>query len=390
VLVRKGIVYYYHGSLENAQDAFTDSLTLFQELENKPNLARAYNTIGAVYYAKGEFTQAIENYEQSLKMKKEIGNKQEIAITLNNLGAIFRDQGETEKAYTYLSKSIDLFTELGNDQYSVYNLMYLLLTSIDLDDIQKAEEYLSSIELIAHRNPNNKGIDHKYRLCRAIYLKTSSKDRNKGRAEEILSSIIKEEISDKEVVINAMVHLCDLLIDELRVTEDQSILKEIEQLTKQLLIFAKEQYSHSIIASTALLQAKLELLELNIEAAKRLLVQAELIAQEYGLKLLEQKISAEFDSLLNHEKDWIEAKGKPISFTELMDLAAIDDSIRIMVNKKKLQTPSFEIDEPVMLLIAKSTGISIYSKIFREFDLKSDFNEQLIGGFLSALNDFSD
>ena len=68
-----------------------------------------------------------------------------------------------------------------------------------------------------------------------------------------------------------------------------ALLDEINTLTIQLERMAKQQKSHTVLTETYLIQAKLSLLTLDMEKARRLLIQAELIAYENQLHDLSMK-----------------------------------------------------------------------------------------------------
>ena len=124
------------------------------------------------------------------------------------------------------------------------------------------------------------------------------------KAEEILSTIVEEEVVDHSLTVTAMIHLCDLLLFELKMTGEVEILDEVKSLTKRLFEIAKEQSSHSLLAETYVLQSKLALLEMNIEKAQNLLNQALLTAEDKGLRTLAIKIYSEKTSLDTQIEKW--------------------------------------------------------------------------------------
>ncbi|GAH55989.1 unnamed protein product, partial [marine sediment metagenome] len=60
--------------------------------------------------------------------------------------------------------------------------------------------------------------------------------------------------------IDAIIHLCDLYLIELRITNDPEIINEIQPYIRELLDIAKNQHMYLVLAETCLLQAKLSLL----------------------------------------------------------------------------------------------------------------------------------
>ena len=58
-----------------------------------------------------------------------------------------------------------------------------------------------------------------------------------------------------------------------------------------------------------------------------------------------------------------------------------------MIQKRVIEPPEVEDEEPVLLLIVSEGGKPIFSRLFIE---DQAFEDHLIGGFLSAFNSFSD
>ena len=61
-----------------------------------------------------------------------------------------------------------------------------------------------------------------------------------------------------------------------------------------------------------------------------------------------------------------------------------EDVIRL-VNKRTIDLPRFEDEEPVLLIIVYEGGVTIYSK---KFSQKEMIDEMFVGGFLTAIDSF--
>ena len=88
--------------------------------------------------------------------------------------------------------------------------------------------------------------------------------------------------------------------------------------------------------------------------------------------------------------DLEKARDQEISFTELSSLAQIDDSPMLLLGKQKPEMPKLTSEEPILLLMIADSGLSLFSKAFTKNDTSSEIDEQLLSGFLSAINNFSD
>jgi hypothetical protein len=66
----------------------------------------------------------------------------------------------------------------------------------------------------------------------------------------------------------------------------------------------KNMHSYSLIVETYIFQARLALLNLNLDGAQELLTQAQLFAEEKGLCTLGQKTSSVQDTLVRQVSKW--------------------------------------------------------------------------------------
>jgi predicted amidohydrolase len=123
------------------------------------------------------------------------------------------------------------------------------------------------------------------------------------------------------------------LLGELKDTGEEEIFKEIKKLTNQLLEIAEKQSSHSLLAETYLLQSKLALIELDMGQAKRLLRQAQSIAEDNGLIRLARAVTQERDSLQSQLKKLDSLMKQEPSKQEMIDLTNIDALLEQMIQK---------------------------------------------------------
>lgn len=380
-----GIISFYQGELDIALEFFLHSLPLFEQIEYKKQIAADLNNVASVYFQRGNIDDSLDYQRRSLAIKEEINHKVGIAISLNNIGELLILKGESTDAMEHLGQALTLFEDLGNDFYATHTLDTLVTLSTDLGVLDKAEEFLEKLKVIDDRN-ESANISQKRKVAEAIFLKTSSRAKNRGRAEELLTAVINEEVADHSTTTKAMIHLADLLLEDLRRTGEGEILEEITKLTVRLEQIATEQQSFSVLAQTNLLQAKLSLLKLDLSQAKQLFTQAELVATENDLRQIALKISVEHDKFLATEKTWEEAKTTQKSITDLLAISDLDDSITQMLTTKG-DTPEVEQEDPVMFTIIADSGLSIFSKTFESASRHLD--EQQLAGFLSAINSFS-
>ncbi len=136
-------------------------------------------------------------------------------------------------------------------------------------------------------------IYQRFRLCQVLLFKTSTRIRDRGKAEELLVELVEDVTTYSIITKIALINLSELLLSELRSTGNSSILSEINSYVTILLKIAESKNSYLLYAEIYWLQAQMALLDLNTKKAKDLLLQAHKITEERGLILLRQEIENE-------------------------------------------------------------------------------------------------
>jgi tetratricopeptide (TPR) repeat protein len=379
-----GIIYINKGDLILALDFTKKSLAKYEELENKREKAVCQNNIGIIHQMKGELDIALELHTRSITIFEELGNNHELAMCYSNIGNCYQLKGDVDKASFYYEKSMKLLEEIGNNLDTSITLLNLISVDLQRGMLESSSTYLQRLQEFNDKE-KNKVINQIYRLAKAIILKTSERVFKRAEAQQLFQEISVEEITQFEHVITAKKNFCELLIQELQTSGNEEILREIKELLQQLLTIAENQQSHSLFAEIYLIQSKIALLELDITLARQLLSQAQQIAEEKGLQGLLMVISREYDSLLNQSSKLSELADTDVPMAKRLELAELESMVTRMV-RKKADILEISEEEPIIFLILVKSGMSIFSK---QFVSKSLLADQLIGGFLTAINAFS-
>ncbi|MHA2249154.1 MAG: tetratricopeptide repeat protein [Candidatus Kariarchaeaceae archaeon] len=377
-----GVLYSDIGDLNQALAYYMKSMNIYKEFNLKGDLADSYNNLGVLYADKGEVEIALNYYEKSLQIKQEIGNQSGIATSLNNIGLIFQMMGKYRKAKEYFLQALVIDEEIDNKMHVADDYYNLVTICLDLNQKESVDEFLEKLKFLEKQEQNVR-ISQRYRIAKALNLKISNRIQLKSQAQQLLKEVIEETISDYTITSFAMLNLCDLLIEELQMYGDLEVFIEVRQLTEKLHGMAKSKLSHSLLGEVFLLQSKLALIDLDITEAQQLLVQAQLSCEEKGLQKLAMKASAHHDFLLGQMSKWEELIENNASIQERLKYTKIDDLMNAVL-RKKVEKLEVKHEEPILILLLSKSGTSILSKAFSQ--LAS--SDQLIGGFLTAINSF--
>ena len=331
-LTNVGSVYETRGSLNQALECYHRALEVYKEIDVKQGMALILNNLGSAYEIRGDLIQSLDYHRKSLEIRKSLGNKQEMALSLLNIGAIHRQRGEPELALKTLQQSLELFKKSGNESYTAAVYYLIVTVATENDCFEVADDALGSLQEL-NQNTDNRIIDQSYRVARAIRLRASKGAREKLEAQRILAEIVQEEVVQHTLTVTAMVHLCDLLLFELKMTGDEDLFESAKDIAQQIIGIAKSQMSYSLLTEAYILQSKFALVEQDIEKARILLAQAHVMAQEKGLYILARKVAHERDLLQLEVDKWQKIIRRNPSRKEMIDFAQLDDYLERMIKK---------------------------------------------------------
>ncbi|MHA2400876.1 MAG: tetratricopeptide repeat protein [Promethearchaeota archaeon] len=332
------IYVFFQVDYNQAIEILERSKILAEKIGDKWCLGQYYLRMAIIYNVKGELDRSIELSKQGLTVFNDINNQLMVATILCTLGEVYRQKGELDRALECLEQALALRYERGNPRDITEVVYYLIQLLIDKGDLEQAQQYLQQYEQL-NKQLKDKELNLVYLLNKALILKKSSRTRKRAEAEEILTQILEDKDSNFELILTALTNLCDLLFTELRMTNDAEVLEEINPLIARLLDIAEKTGSHSILCEVLLLQAKLSLLNFDIEMAQRFLIQAQQIVKTFGLNLLAKKITTEKEDLFNKLDLWENLKKAGASMADRLELARVDEKIIDIVYNSAILTP---------------------------------------------------
>jgi len=375
----------YKGELDQALIYTERCEEIAEEIEDKLFSPSLFLTLGIIYGMKRENDLSLMYYEKCLAIYKEADHKPGTTIILNNIGECYRKMGKLDQSLKYLEESLVLCEEMGFiNKYSMI-LDSLISTTLIKGDVEQAQFYLEKMEQL-NESQKDKMIDVAYRVNKAMVLKESSLFRDQAKAEELLRQVVEEDVIVWALTIKAILHLCDLLLAELSVTNNKEILKEIEPLIIRLLDIAKNQRLYWIRGEAYLFKAKLALINYNMKEARQLLTKAQKLSEKYGLKSLAIKISSEHDELLKQSTKWGNLKESKAPVVKRMEVACLNEPLDSMIREQNDKIPELEAEQPVLLSILTIKGVMLLSSPFCA-DMTID--DTLFGTFLTSFNSFS-
>jgi len=395
-LYLKGIILFNQGKFDFALECCKKSLELIEQFnldrqEGQKNKRLVVSIMGHLYTSKGDLNLALEYHKKSLALKIR-DSRWELFNDMNDyfgMGNLFYLKGDLDKSLRLLKQSLAILEEsnmLVNLAYSSGTLLLGIIRAlIAKSDLKSIQHYFHLLKQINDENPIAQNLAI-YNLLRARLLKSSTRSRDRTEAENIFKEIIAKDKQFSYLVNTALIEICDLYFKELKLTNDLTIIDEINPFISQLIEYAEKNNTYPIIARTKLLQARIALIQMNMGDARRFLTQAQEIADKNGYHHLAQTISIEHDNLLGQLGVWENLKKANAPLSERMNLASLSGSVEALLETQGKMIPEVVKEQPVLLLILMEGGVLLLSYQFAD-EWKS--NDELFGSFLTAFMSFS-
>jgi len=379
-----GEVYNYKGQLDRSIEFFNRSLAM-KEI-NPITKVNALRNLGLIYFLKGELQKALKPNEDGAKIAKELKLYVPYAIMIFQLGYIFMFETDYDKAEEYFNNSLEVCKNIKYSFYIGWNLYGLINLKITIGAIEEAHAYLENMKELATRNKKSKTVNSMYVLAKGTVLKESNRSIDRAEAEKSFKLILEDRNSNPIIYQFTLWHLSELFIEELGISNDSRILDELNPLIVRSLNLAEKLHSYLQQCGMKLMQAKLALVQLKFDDSKKLLSQAQSLAETHKLQYFAQKISSEHDLLLEQQEIWDHLKESNAPMSDRIKLAAFDGIIKRMQGIRGLKSPELEEEQPVLLLIIAEGGILTFSYPFKA---EKKFDDELFGGFITAFKSFS-
>lgn len=148
-LLNKGEIIYWLDRSEG-KSLIIESLTLFQELDDKSNICLVYYHLGQLaYYWEYDIVAAREYYEESLKEGRACGDRRRIALVLNNLGDMLLCQGNLSGAQNYFDESLSIAHEIADKHGIWLYLSGLGEVAVGQGNYKQAEKFFEETLVLA-------------------------------------------------------------------------------------------------------------------------------------------------------------------------------------------------------------------------------------------------
>ncbi len=319
LLMSEAISERFEGSIDRAIELRQQAIAMFSKIGNRFRTWQHKTLLARCLLVAGQYNQALRICQENVENYSDF--KFELLHLLNFfiMGKIYQIQGEYYLSLDYFTKSLNSAKKFpGFRIFVIQVLFHLIQLLVDKNQEEMSYQYLGELEEIDGKYPSKLNSKY-YQAAKAIILKASSRPKNWIQALNILEEVVEEiwegKIIDQELIIIALINLCELLMNEFSISGENEVMNELEKYTDKLEEIANKQKTLSYILrlevknirlNTIWLKTIYSLADVDLKKAKTLIEEARDMADEEGLVQLAEKINQQQSRLQNQLLQWNE------------------------------------------------------------------------------------
>ncbi len=292
LLAQKAVASSFQRNMHRSLEWANDALKIAEEIDDKYSLSRAIYAFGASYFFSGDLEQALKHFDRCIELTLE-------------------------------------FVDVKNKpQFLADPLWAASRTAVDKGDVERAKEYFKQLEELNEQNKIQYHlINQCYLVVKALILKVSSRFRDRGMAEEYLKEIVENELIHATFRFFSLVDLCELLLNELHITNDVTIVNEIKLFVSKLMNIGQNRNYYYYLIKSYILRGKIALITFEMKEARRYFMQAQRIAERQGYNKMSLEIASLHEELMQQLEVWDYLKEINAPISKRMELARLSGDL---------------------------------------------------------------
>lgn len=346
---------FYQNNYQDAEELCKGGLSLLEKFNLKMQSyslgteANFYHILGIIQLRKLRLNDCYENLVKAFNLRKTYGSHLEFGYSNMNIGIYFYIKGELQSAKIYLTSSIEILEELGqqltlgvaksylgvveillgnsidgekllfeslNQSKEIRNILLVTEPYYELayaylirNQVTESKVYIDKMESLLENN-DHEMVRLRFDFITAYYFKKRGRLKFIALAQEKFYSIIHRPILDTLIYVASIKNYCDLLIDELKLSENEEILVDVKFYISKLYDIGRENGAMSIVVESMILKSKIALLEEDPKEMLEILETAKIVADAYKLTQLLEIINLQFSRFVDQIHRWESLKSQ--------------------------------------------------------------------------------
>jgi tetratricopeptide (TPR) repeat protein len=106
-----GVITQHRGRWDEAEDWYHKSLTISEDLGDRPGMAATYHQLGRIAELRGRWDDAEDWYHKALTINEDLGNQPGMALSFGQLALLAEAKGRPREALEWMVRCITVFDE---------------------------------------------------------------------------------------------------------------------------------------------------------------------------------------------------------------------------------------------------------------------------------------
>ncbi|MCE7734214.1 MAG: hypothetical protein GPJ54_04990 [Candidatus Heimdallarchaeota archaeon] len=335
ILHTEGNINGSSGRLSKALVYYKKSLKLYLDINHVHEIPAIKMNIGIVYSFQGLVDQALEYFFNALEAYVILNNIQYKSLAISNIGDQFWKKGDTTAAIHYTSQTLKILQSTGNSSLLAETLSSLITYHLEINDKNSAETYYRKLSELEN-STNDPFIRNLQMINNSRILKSEGRLNELCRAQDILYELATRKNIDINLLHNVVMALCEILILELKASNDELLLNEITDLITQLHQAAKDSNSRFLEVQTMIIIANLTVVQGELFLAKRRFEEVIELANEREYFLLKEKATRQYQNLLDEFHKWENLSRNNSTIVDLIHQVEAEDYLNFIVRYGKI------------------------------------------------------
>ncbi|QQM42200.1 tetratricopeptide repeat protein [Streptomyces liliifuscus] len=193
-----GVVAQDRGQLDEAETRYRQSLTIKEDLGDRPGMARSYHQLGIVAQDRGQLDEAETRYRQSLTIKEDLGDRPGMARSYHQLGIVAHERGQLTAAEDWYRQALTIAEDLGDRPGMASTYHQLGVVTHERGQLTAAEDWYRQSLTIKEDIGDRPGMALTYHQLGVIAQDRGQLDEAETRYRQALT--IKEDIGNRPVM----------------------------------------------------------------------------------------------------------------------------------------------------------------------------------------------
>jgi len=211
-IANKGYIEYERGNHSQSLKFYLQSLKIFEQLNDKNELAPLLNNIANTHEKQGDLEVSINYFNRSQKIYEELNDYVGQGLVLNNIAALYKGNSQLEKSIELFEKSLVLHKKANDEKGVARCFNNLGVATEETGNLDRAAIYFKSALKIRERNNFKDEIAYSLNGLADIETKLGQLDSARIRLERSLK--ITKELNFRSLKSNTMYLLSNLAIKE--------------------------------------------------------------------------------------------------------------------------------------------------------------------------------